>query len=317
MKILVISGFLGAGKTTFIKALARHTGKDFAILENEYGSVGVDGDTLKDSMDAGKVNIWEMAEGCICCSMKGDFTASVLTIANTVDPEYLVIEPTGVGMLSNIIRSLQEIEYERISLLAPVTIVDGHSYERYCREFPELYRDQIASARTVAVSKMEQADEKEREALGKKLSDWNPDGLVVTEHYSAMGPDWWNGLLELSYDGQVLENTGADAEGMPDTFSLSSVSLESPERLILLMEQIIYGQFGDIFRAKGHLRAGGRMFQFDVADGQYSVMDIDTDQEGKAVFIGNGIRRQKLRRVFFRRRGKGAPVKARAEVSRS
>ncbi len=317
MKILVISGFLGAGKTTFIKALAKHTGKDFAILENEYGSVGVDGDTLKDSMDAGKVNIWEMAEGCICCSMKGDFTASVLTIANTVDSEYLVIEPTGVGMLSNIIQSLQEIEYERISLLAPVTIVDGHSYERYRREYPELYRDQIVSARTIVVSKMEQADAEEREALGKKLSEWNPDGLVVTEHYGFMDPDWWNGLLELSYDGQVLENTGADTEDMPDTFSLNSVSLESPERLILLMEQIVYGQFGDIFRAKGHLRAGGRMFRFDVADGQYSVVDIDTDQEGKAVFIGNGISRQKLRRVFFRKRGKGAPVKARAEISRS
>ena len=120
MKILVISGFLGAGKTTFIKALAKHTGREFAILENEYGSVGVDGDSLKDNIPPGKVNIWEMAEGCICCSMKGDFAASVLTIANTVDPEYLVIEPTGVGMLSSIIQSLKEIEYERMG-----TVMNG------------------------------------------------------------------------------------------------------------------------------------------------------------------------------------------------
>lgn len=169
MKILVISGFLGAGKTTFIKALAKQTGKDFAILENEYGAAGVDGDVLKDSMDAGKVNVWEMTEGCICCSTKGDFAASVLTIANSVDPEYLVVEPTGVGMLSHIMKNLQQIEYERISLLAPITIVDGYSYERFRREFPELYRDQIRSARTVILSKIEQAGEAEKDALRKKF----------------------------------------------------------------------------------------------------------------------------------------------------
>ena len=94
MKILVVSGFLGAGKTTFIKSLAEHTGKEFAILENEYGDVGIDGNLLKEQQKVGEVNIWELTEGCICCLMKGDFAASVLTIANTVGPEYLVIEPT-------------------------------------------------------------------------------------------------------------------------------------------------------------------------------------------------------------------------------
>ena len=97
MKILIVSGFLGAGKTTFIKALAKHTGKEFAILENEYGAAGIDKDRLETELASGTVNIWEMTEGCICCSAKGDFALSVLSIANAVDPEYLVIEPTGVG----------------------------------------------------------------------------------------------------------------------------------------------------------------------------------------------------------------------------
>ena len=80
MKVLVISGFLGAGKTTFIKNLSMKTGKQFTILENEYGAVGIDADLLK---DAGMKNIWEMSSGCICCSKKGDFAASILAIANT------------------------------------------------------------------------------------------------------------------------------------------------------------------------------------------------------------------------------------------
>ena len=117
MKILVVSGFLGAGKTTFIRTLAERTKKDFAVMENEYGAVNVDGDLLEQTKD---LNIWELTEGCICCSMQNDFATSIQTIANTVDPEYLIVEPTGVGMLSKIIENIQKIEYERITLLEPL-----------------------------------------------------------------------------------------------------------------------------------------------------------------------------------------------------
>ena len=96
MRILVVSGFLGAGKTTFIKELARRTREDFSVMENEYGQVGIDGQLLAEKEmpesgeeDAGKLNIWELTEGCICCSMKSDFASSILTIANTIDPEYV------------------------------------------------------------------------------------------------------------------------------------------------------------------------------------------------------------------------------------
>ena len=127
MKILVVSGFLGAGKTTFIKELAKRTKKDFAVMENEFGAVGVDADFLEDGFSKGDktLNIWEMTEGCICCSVKTDFATSVLTIANTVDPEYLIVEPTGVGMLSGIIENIRKIQYERIGILKPVTILNG------------------------------------------------------------------------------------------------------------------------------------------------------------------------------------------------
>ena len=86
MKVLVISGFLGAGKTTFLKELAHRTHRDFAVMENEYGEVGIDGGVLEQDDPQEKLNIWELTEGCICCSRKADFATSVLTIANTVDP---------------------------------------------------------------------------------------------------------------------------------------------------------------------------------------------------------------------------------------
>ena len=95
MKILLVSGFLGAGKTTFIEEMTRKVKKDFVVLENEYGEVGIDGDLLKKDYD----KVWEMTEGCICCSMKSDFANSVMTIANSMDPEILIVEPTGVGKI--------------------------------------------------------------------------------------------------------------------------------------------------------------------------------------------------------------------------
>lgn len=314
MKILVISGFLGAGKTTFIKALAARTGSEIAILENEYGSVGVDGDILENSLDSGNINIWELTEGCICCSMKGDFSASVLTIANTVDPEFLVIEPTGVGMLSSIIQNLLQIEYEKIMLLAPITIVDGNSYHRYIQEYAGLYKDQVSSAHTILISKMEQADEDIRQNLKAALRQWAPDADIVTDHYSTMEDRWWKHLLETKLDGTSLKAQEEEACELPETFALEEASLEAPEQLILLLEQLIRGQFGNIIRAKGCLRAGDQTLRYDAADGRYCITGAEEEKSGKAVFIGNNIMRQKLRRIFFQ---KAARVKIRGRIKAS
>ena len=155
MKVLIVSGFLGAGKTTFIREMSRKTSLDFVVMENEYGEVGIDADLLDNDR---QMDIWELTEGCICCSMKSDFASSVLTIANTLDPEYLIVEPTGVGVLSNVIRNLQQIQYQRITLLSPVTILDARNFNDSLREYRELMEDQIRAAGTIVVSKRDFGD---------------------------------------------------------------------------------------------------------------------------------------------------------------
>ncbi|MCC8164290.1 MAG: GTP-binding protein [Lachnospiraceae bacterium] len=299
MKILIVSGFLGAGKTTFIRSLSKHTGREIAILENEYGEVGVDGDVLRadDTQSIGKVNIWELTEGCICCSTKGDFAASVLTIANTVDPEYLVVEPTGVGMLSNIIANLQQIEYERITLLAPVAILDGQSFYSNLREYPEIYKDQIREARTVFVSKLENASLEERQKIRQDIEALHPAGQVLAEHYSGMDKAEWLALLEHGYDGSHLE-AKPESDELPDTFSMSGAEMKSPEMLLLLLERLIRGGLGGVVRAKGCVRAGSEWLRFDAVDGRYTMSGAEPASEGKAVFIGTKIRRQAIRRYF-------------------
>ena len=115
MKILLVSGFLGAGKTTFIKELAKNINLEFVVLENEYADIGVD----KDFLDEKNLNVWEMSEGCICCSMKGDFKSSIKRIYSEINPEYLVVEPTGVGMLSSIIENIRDINNNDIDITEP------------------------------------------------------------------------------------------------------------------------------------------------------------------------------------------------------
>ena len=296
MKILIISGFLGAGKTTFIKELAKRTKKEIAIFENEYGTSGVDGDILKESTN---VNVWELTEGCICCSVKGDFAASVLTIANTVNPEYLVIEPTGVAMLSNLITNLKQIEYEHIKLMAPISIVDALSLERYKNEFPEIYKDQIEFADTVIFSKSENLSENEKEKLGIEVKSINNSCNIVSDHYSTQPDNWWDSLLLKYLDGTVDIPIKDETAEMPDSFSLNNISVRSVEKFIIFLENLIRGLYGNVFRAKGSFSIRGLNLRFDVADNRYLV-ELDTDEiSDKVVFIGNDIKKQKIREVFF------------------
>lgn len=308
MRILVVSGFLGAGKTTFIKELARRTREDFSVMENEYGQVGIDGQLLAEKEmpesgeeDAGKLNIWELTEGCICCSMKSDFASSILTIANTIDPEYLIVEPTGVGMLSNVMNNIRLIQYERISLLSPITILDGNSFDRYCQEFPDIYRDQIASAGCVLVSKMEGAERQTLEELEQRIRQINPNAEIFTTHYSANPDFWWESLLSCPADPTQKLPGKAETPDLQN-LSLTEVSLPSGNQLLLFLQGVVAGVFGDICRAKGYLPVGSgeqtAWLRFDVVDHNYSITGIEAMPDSRAVLIGKGLKKNWLREVL-------------------
>ncbi|MDO4788509.1 MAG: GTP-binding protein [Johnsonella sp.] len=306
MKILIISGFLGAGKTTFIKELINRSKREIAILENEFGEIGMDKDRLQSEAREGEINIWELAEGCICCSTKKDLAATILTIANAIDPEYLIVEPSGVGLLGNIIDHVRRIEYERIGILAPITIVDGNSYHRYRREFPQMYENQLKYAKRILISKMEGAPPEEIENITAYLRELNQDAQIIGTHYSKMDAAWWEEIFTTGYDGSSIKEEALDMEGL-ETFSVSDIGKVSVESMILSMENLIRGEFGNIVRAKGSLDAGECRLRFDMADAKYSLILKDakespgkTQEEAiKAVFIGRGIQRQKLRRFLF------------------
>ena len=221
MKILIVSGFLGAGKTTFIKEMSRKLDRDFVVMENEYGETNMDETFLQDNE---KLNIWEMTEGCICCTMKADFASSILTIANTLDPEYLIVEPTGVGMLSNVIQNIRQIEYERITLLRPVTILDANCFDRYMHDYEEIFQDQLKSAGTIIISKRDFHTPEETDEFVQKVQKTAPDARIQAQHYSYLDSSWWESLLETDFSGNIIENKGEAKSDLDTGFESSGKS---------------------------------------------------------------------------------------------
>ena len=162
MKIILITGFLGAGKTRFIKTLVEKTTKSIVILENEFGDLNLDGEYLKNNNNnQDDIKVWELTNGCICCSTNLDFTHSILTIANTINPEFLIIEPSGVAKIKNIIKKIKTISYERIELGLPILIVDSKNLDNVLNNYNDYLSDELKYNGLVVVSKSESMTEQE------------------------------------------------------------------------------------------------------------------------------------------------------------
>lgn len=175
-KIDIISGFLGAGKTTLIKKLLNECLQDekVVLIENEFGEIGVDGDFLKDT----SIEIKEINAGCICCSLQGDFEEALKQVIDTYNPERIIIEPSGVGKLSDVIKAVKTVEGADINALC--TIVDAKKCKIYVRNFKEFFEDQIASAQCIIMSKTQLISEDKMQEAYQIIKEINPQARIVT-----------------------------------------------------------------------------------------------------------------------------------------
>ncbi|MCD8342771.1 MAG: GTP-binding protein [Oscillospiraceae bacterium] len=295
MKILVVSGFLGAGKTTFIRALTEATGQDFAVYENELGGSGIDAEALRRD----ELSVWESTENCICCTGSSDFANAVLTISNAIDPEFLVVEPSGAAKLGALLETIGRVCYEHIALLRPVTLVDCRAYASQRAAAPELWADQISSAGTLVCTKGENLLPAELTALTALLRELNPTAEVLTEPYSSAPAEWWHSLLTTPAEKLRQAKSSAEQENI-EQLTLSPAELPSPAHLVSLLDDIVRGEYGLIMRAKGIVRCGGQCCRFDVVQQTWSVTGAESGADTSAVFIGQALRRSALRRRILR-----------------
>ncbi len=295
MKILIVSGFLGAGKTTFIRQLIRRTGRELVVLENEYGQTSLDSREISAEKN---VNVWEMLEGCVCCTMKENFSASILTISSTLDPEYLVVEPTGAARLGSLLENIGKISYEKISLLRPVVIVPPRGFHANLNQYGEIYQDQIRNAGTVVLSKIENEEEAVIREVCQRIRELNPAAEIVERPYKQMDDDWWHGLLLSEGEARLKAATPEHGGHFPHlhSFTLKNVSLKNPAQLVILLQDLLNGEMGAVCRAKGTLKIGGEWVRFDMADGLFAVKggEEGADPKTELVFIGDDIEKAKI-----------------------
>ena len=184
-KIDIFSGFLGAGKTTLIKKLIKESfaGQKVVLIENEFGEIGIDGGFLKES----GIQINELNAGCICCSLVGDFRAALQQVVEQYHPDRIVIEPSGVGKLSDVTRAVEGVaEHLDVKLNSFVTVADVNKVKMYMKNFGEFYDDQISHASCIILSRTQNATEEKIAAAVAMLREKNPTATIVTTAWDAL-----------------------------------------------------------------------------------------------------------------------------------
>ena len=196
VKVNVISGFLGAGKTTLIRKLltGRLRNEKVVLLENEYGEIGIDGGFMK---DAG-ITVTELNAGCICCTLAGDFQAAVDQLIDTYHPDRILVEPTGVGKLSEILSAVEKAKarHPEIEVGGSATVVDAGKCRMYMKNFGEFFLDQVKSASTVIFSRTQLLDADRVEKSRALIAEAHPDARIITTPWDDMEPDFMLDVIE-------------------------------------------------------------------------------------------------------------------------
>ena len=333
-KIDIISGFLGAGKTTFIKKMIEEAfkGEQVVLIENEFGEVGIDGGFLK---DAG-IQITEMNSGCICCSLVGDFATNLNEVITKYHPDRILIEPSGVGKLSDVMKSVIDIEKEQdVKLNALVTVVNALKANKQMKAFGEFFNNQIEYATTVILSRSQNATPEQLEFCVKQIQKLNPNAAIITTDWSAIAGEKILATMEGqdNLEMKVLaearhaheehehhhgheghehhhehdENCTCGCHDhdhhhhhADDVFT--SWGKETPHKFEKSKLEEILKKFvedDNILRAKGMVESvDGTWIYFDMVPGEYEIREGEPDYTGRLVVIGTDIHERELEEIF-------------------
>lgn len=222
-KIDIFSGFLGAGKTTLIKKLIAeaYSGEKLVLIENEFGEINIDGGFLKES----GIEISEMSAGCICCSLVGDFNKALKEVVAQFHPDRILIEPSGVGKLSDVIVAVERTVDEcpgELKLNSYVTVADASKVKVYMKNFGEFYNNQIEAAGTIILSRTQKLSQEKLEAAAAMLREKNPDAAILTTPWDELdGKTILSAIEKVSLSDELLEKCAASTRSKRPSMSMS------------------------------------------------------------------------------------------------
>ena len=319
VKIDIISGFLGAGKTTLIKKLLKDgfQGEQVVLIENEFGEIGIDGGFLK---EAG-IQIREMNSGCICCSLVGDFGTSLKEVVTKYDPDRILIEPSGVGKLSDVIKAVQGVQDEvDIKLNSYTTVVDAKKCKMYMKNFGEFFDNQIQYAGAIIMSRTDIASEKKVQESLELLRSLNKDAAIITTPIENLDGKKLVEVMEhpVSLEQEMLEEEheqhhhhdgecgcGHDhhhhhADEVFTSWGRETIKKYTREGLEKILEALSESdKYGIILRAKGMLPAeDGTWIYFDMVPEETEIREGAPEYTGRLCVIGSKLDEHALEELF-------------------
>ena len=308
-KIDIFSGFLGAGKTTLIKKLIKeaYAGEKIVLIENEFGEIGIDGGFLQ---DAG-INITEMNSGCICCSLVGDFSKALRQVSAQYSPDRIIIEPSGVGKLSDVIKAVASAQLENAELNAFCTVVDAAKCKMYMKNFGEFFGDQVENASCILLSHTDKAGESKTETAIALLKEKNPTATIVTSAWDSLDGKAILQAMEQkdSLQAELARLTEETHEHhhhghhhADEVFTSWGVETarnytqaEVQEMLQKLDDEETYGK---VLRAKGIIAGENAWVHFDYVPGESDVREGGAAVTGRLCVIGCGLNEDALKELF-------------------
>ena len=325
-KIDIISGFLGAGKTTFIKKLLKEAiaGEKVVLIENEFGEIGIDGGFLKDS----GIEIREMNSGCICCSLVGDFGRSLNEVLTKYTPDRVIIEPSGVGKLSDVMKAVCDVAGEiDVVLNGSVTVVDAQKCKMYMKNFGEFFNNQIESAGTIVLSRTDVADADKVAQCVEMIREKNPKAAIVTTPIDKLTGEQLLEIIEQPTDDmaeKLLEEVKEghyhhhddddeecccghhhhhhdhDADEVFTSWGLETNRTITKEKLESLLQELAHSEkYGQVLRAKGMLPdADGTWYYFDLVPEETEIRTGAPIYTGKVCVIGSNLKEDELKAAF-------------------
>lgn len=307
MEIQIISGFLGAGKTTFLNKYLPLLKGTTVIIENEFGDVGIDGGLIQED-----IPVREIYAGCICCSLALDFRREIREIAQRFQPDRIIIEPSGVGRLSDIIKACRKArEKDGISLKVTklVTMVDITSFEEYKEEFGAFYVDQIVNAGLIFPTHINQLKEDEWRNQMESLKRLSPGAVLYEGDFCKMDKEVLLELIELSrnYEEGSLDNSppALPADKIFSSMSLLHLKEISEEKLERMLEELKDEKYGQVLRAKGIIKvSSGTKIHFNYTPSCHKCEQISSESkwkkedEDKVIIIGCNLNEAALKMLF-------------------
>ena len=325
-KIDIFSGFLGAGKTTLIKKLIAeaYTGEQLVLIENEFGEIGIDGGFLQ---EAG-ISITEMNSGCICCSLVGDFGKALQQVMETYHPDRILIEPSGVGKLSDVIRAVQNLEMHDVVLNGFTTVVDATKAKMYMRNFGEFFNNQVEHASAIILSRTAGMSQEKLDACVALLREKNPTATIVTTPWDELDGkqllaamerrDTLAAALEELAEEQEHEHHHHDddecgcgchehdhhhhhhhADEVFTSWGKETAHPYGKQELAAALEALDTGDYGQVLRAKG-IVAGtdGKWLHFDYVPGEVEIRNGAAGVTGRLCVIGAELKEDALTSLF-------------------